>query len=63
MQLYTGNTLHTGGRQGARYPPRGGLCLETQQFPDAPNHANYPDAILRPGRTFHARTEFAFSVA
>ena len=62
MQFYTGNTLHTAGRRGRRYPPHGGLCLETQQFPDAPNQRRYPNAILRPGQTFRARTEFAFSV-
>lgn len=63
MQLYTSNTLHTASRHGARYPPHGALCLETQQFPDAPNHDSYPNAILRPGRRFRACTEFAFSAA
>ena len=61
MQFYTCNTLHEAGEHGARYPQFGGLCLETQQFPDAPNHPSYPNAILRPGETFHARTVFAFS--
>ena len=37
------------------------LTSHTQQFPDAPNHPNYPDAVLRPGRTFRARTVFTFS--
>ena len=63
VQLYTGNTLHQAPGHGGRYPQYGGLCLETQQFPDAPNHANYPNAILRPGDVFRARTEFAFDVA
>ena len=62
VQLYTGNTLRALGKHGDRYPVHGGLCLETQQFPDAPNHPNYPDAILRPGKTFRARTAFSFSV-
>ena len=62
IQLYTGNTLAALGKHGRRYPVHGGLCLETQQFPDAPNHPNYPDAILRPGECFRARTEFEFSV-
>lgn len=62
VQLYTGNTLAARGKHGQRYPTHGGLCLETQQFPDAPNHPNYPNAILRPGERFRARTEFAFSV-
>ena len=62
MQFYTANTLHTAPGRGRRHPRRGALCLETQQFPDAPNHAAYPDAILRPGEVFRARTEFAFAV-
>ena len=62
IQLYTGNTLSALGKHGGRYPVHGGLCLETQQFPDAPNHPNYPDAILRPGERFRARTEFECSV-
>ena len=62
VQLYTGNTLSALGKHGRRYPVHGGLCLETQQFPDAPNHPNYQDAILRAGERFRARTEFEFSV-
>ena len=62
VQLYTGNTLHHAPGHGGRYSQYGGLCLETQQFPDAPNHPNYPNAILRPGEVYRARTEFAFGV-
>lgn len=62
MQVYTANTLHTAPGHGRRYPRRGALCLETQQFPDAPNQPAYPNAVLRPGEVFRARTEFAFSV-
>ena len=62
VQLYTGNTLSALGKHGRRYPVHGGLCLETQQFPDAPNHPNYPDPTVRPGACFRARTEFEFSV-
>ena len=60
VQFYTANTLHTAGRHGRRYPQRGAFCLETQRFPDAPNHEGYPNAIVRPGRPFTARTEFSF---
>lgn len=63
VQFYTANTLHTAGRHGRRYPQRGGFCLETQQFPDAPNHAGYPNAIVRPERPFTARTVFSFGVS
>ncbi|MDE0056279.1 MAG: galactose mutarotase [Gammaproteobacteria bacterium] len=61
IQLYTGNTLSALGKHGRRYPVHAGLCVETQQFPDAPNHPSYPNAILRPGERFRARTEFEFS--
>ena len=63
VQFYTANTLHTASRQGRRYPQRGAFCLETQQFPDAPNHAAYPNAIVRPDAPFTARTVFSFSVS
>lgn len=63
IQFYTANTLHTAGRHGRRYPQRGAFCLETQQYPDAPNHAGYPNAIIRPDRPFTARTVFSFGVS
>ena len=62
VQFYTANTLHTAGRHGRRYPQRGAFCLETQQFPDAPNHPDYPNAIVRPEAPFTARTVFSFSM-
>jgi aldose 1-epimerase len=39
----------------------GFFCLETQHFPDAVNHPNFPSTILRPGQTFSSTTEFRFS--
>ena len=51
MQLYTGNHLK-----------HGGVCLETQHYPDSVNRPNFPSAILRPGQTFKSATTFAFSV-
>jgi len=60
MQLYTTNTLRAPGKEGIVYQPHQGLCLETQQFPDAPNQTSYPDPILRPGEIYTATTEFIF---
>lgn len=60
VQLYTCNTLDANGKDGVRYGKHQGLCLETQQFPDAPNHDNYPDAVLRPGEIWRAVTEYEF---
>lgn len=53
LQFYTGNRL------AAR---RGALCLETQHFPDSPNHPNFPSTILRPGDEYSSTTIFAFGV-
>ncbi len=54
VQFYTGNFLDgtTSGRNGRTFPRRSGLCLETQGFPDAPNHPNFPSTILHPGETY-----------
>jgi aldose 1-epimerase len=64
VQFYTGNFL-TGklcGKDGAVYAHRGGFCLETQHFPDSPNHAQFPSVRLAPGERYRERTVFRFSV-
>jgi aldose 1-epimerase len=37
--------------------------LEPQDYPDAPNHANFPSATLEPGATCHSRIEYRFPVS
>jgi aldose 1-epimerase len=37
------------------------VCLEPQDFPDAPNHPNFPSAVLRPGQRYHQSTTYQFS--
>ncbi|HKW76704.1 MAG TPA: aldose epimerase family protein [Terriglobales bacterium] len=63
IQFYTGNFLDgtVTGKQGHVYKRRYGLCLETQHFPDSPNHPKFPTTILKPGETFHQKTVFKFS--
>jgi aldose 1-epimerase len=63
VQFYTGNFLDgtVTGKQGHVYKRRYGFCLETQHFPDSPNHPQFPTSILRPGETFHETTVFKFS--
>jgi aldose 1-epimerase len=63
IQFYSGNFLDGTivGKGGQRYGHRGALCLETQHFPDSPNHPNFPSTILRPGALLRSRTVFAFS--
>ena len=63
VQLYTGNWM-TGnfeGKNGQRYPARAALCLETQHYPDSPNHSEYPSTVLRPGEIFESKTIYKFS--
>jgi aldose 1-epimerase len=62
VQFYSGNFLDGSftGRHGMKYEQRTGFCLETQHFPDSPNHANFPSTVLRPGETLHSTTTFAF---
>ncbi len=63
VQLYTACTTDChGGRGGMHYGHFSGLCLETQHFPDSPNHPNFPSAILRPGEKYDTTTIYAFRV-
>jgi aldose 1-epimerase len=63
IQFYTGNFLDGSvtGKQGHVYKHRYGFCLETQHYPDSPNHPDFPTTILRPGKTFRSKTVFKFS--
>ncbi|MBD0254299.1 MAG: galactose mutarotase [Cytophagales bacterium] len=65
VQLYTGNHLNgkLRGREGVVYTRRFGLCLETQHFPDSPNHPDFPTTTLRPGQTFRSTTVYKASVS
>ena len=65
MQFYSGNFLDgtITGKSGRVYKRRYGLCLETQHFPDSPNHPDFPSAILRPGERYQSQTVFAFGIA
>lgn len=63
VQFYSGNFLDGSvtGRSGAKYEFRNGFCLETQHFPDSPNHPNFPTTELKPGQTFHSVTTWTFT--
>ena len=61
LQLYTGNYLHDqAGKGGAVYAYRSALCLETQHFPDSPNHPHFPTAVLQPGNELSSTTLHRF---
>jgi aldose 1-epimerase len=65
LQFYSGNfldgTLY--GTSGRQYRQGDGLALETQHYPDSPNHSNFPSTVLRPGQTYRTSTVYGFSVA
>ena len=63
VQVYSGNFLDgtIAGKSGLLYRQGDGLCLETQHFPDSPNHPHFPDTRLDPGRVFRSRTIWRFS--
>ncbi|WP_291785290.1 aldose epimerase family protein [Cecembia sp.] len=64
LQVYTGNYLNGSfkGKGNSPFDKRAAICLETQYFPDAPTHAEFPTILLLPGEVFKSRTVFAFSV-
>jgi aldose 1-epimerase len=64
MQLYTGNWLDgtLAGTGGVTYPTHGGVCLETQHYPDSVNHPQFPSTILRPGEVYRSTTIYRFGV-
>jgi aldose 1-epimerase len=63
VQFYSGNFLDgtITGKKGHVYGKRSGFCLETQHYPDSPNHPSFPSTIVRPGKAFHSQTIFKFS--
>jgi aldose 1-epimerase len=60
LQFYSGNHLTANliGPSGRPYHPGAGFALEAQHFPDSPNRPDFPDAVLRPGETYHQSTVF-----
>jgi aldose 1-epimerase len=63
MQLYTGNYLEGyKGANGATFPRRSAVCLETQHFPDTPNRPYFPSVVLNPGQRFKSKTIYRFGI-
>ena len=61
VQFYSGNGIRPRiGRGGRSLGPHDGLCLETQHFPDAPNHPSFPSIRLDPGELYRERSVFGF---
>ena len=64
VQFYTGNFLNgtVTGKKGIAYQKRVAFCLETQHYPDSPNHPNFPSTVLRPGETYASRRIYKFGI-
>ena len=61
VQVYSG--IHLDGTlrgPGGPFPKFGGICLETQHFPDSPNHPHFPPTVLRPGGRYEQATVYRF---
>jgi aldose 1-epimerase len=63
IQLYSGNFLDGTfrGTSGKAYNQGDGFVLETQRFPDSPNHASFPSSVLRPGELLASTTSYRLS--
>ena len=62
LQVYGGNALNgtLRGKRGVVYGPRCAICLETQHYPDAPHHPDWPSVLLRPGERYEHRCVYRF---
>lgn len=65
VQCYTGNYLNGKliGTSGKTYRQSSGIALETQHYPDSPNHPEFPSTVLRPGETLKTSTVWLFSAS
>ena len=63
LQVYSGNYFNGNpGKQGAVYQRNGGMCLETQFFPNACNEKRFPSPLLRANERFASRTVYHFEI-
>ena len=63
VQIYSGNGIDSERvcKEGAKYPVHGGVCLETQVFPNAMEYSHFPSPILKKGEKYDTVTAFRFS--
>jgi aldose 1-epimerase len=62
LHIYVGGNCFNkiNGKEHAVYHNLSGICFETQNYPDAPNHSNFPNAILKKGETYRHKTVYHF---
>ena len=65
LQFYTGNFLDgtVKGKGGKVYTRRAAFCMETQHYPDSPNHPAFPTTVLKPGQHYQSTTAYRFGTA
>lgn len=62
VHIYTGYYIPAlTGHEGVQYGPYKGVAIETQHYPDSPNHPGFPCTLLRPGEVFESITSYRFS--
>ena len=64
IQLYTSNHFDGSqkGKKGLKFDKHAAFCLETQAFPDAPNHSNFPSIFLNPDEKYSSHTQISFQI-
>ena len=60
VQVYTANGLGIVGKAGIFYPNRSAVCLETQYYPDAVHHSQWPQPIVKAGEKYLSETKYIF---
>ena len=61
VQVYTANYTQGDGKDGVRYNPRSAVCLETQFYPDAIHHPEWPQPVTKAGEKYQSKTTYRFS--
>ena len=61
VQVYTANFTDGNGKDGVVYTKRCGVCLETQYYPNAVNHPEWPQPFVKAGEKYHSETKYQFS--
>lgn len=62
IQVYSGFSLYGTGKNHVDFDAFGGVALETQHFPDSPNHPEFPPTLVMPGTPYQVTTIYKFSV-
>ena len=68
VQVYSGNFQGVGKdadiirKHGLKYPKHVSICLESQKYPDSPNHPEWASPVLKPGEKYFSHAAYKFSV-